>query len=81
MLHYKRMTATWQQTAQLKMHEPLPSTALTAPNRAITGACYLQKPQVEMVMIPLNIAAHMEGKWKCQQHLNYKENQIEILIR
>lgn len=75
------MAVERQQTAPLKMHEPLPNAALAAPNRAITGACYLQNPQVEMVMIPLNIAAHMEGKWKCQQHLNYKENQIEILIR
>ncbi len=80
-VRYKRMAAERQQTALLKMHEVLPSAALAASNRAITAACYLQNPQVEMVMILLNTAAHMEGKWKCQQHLNYKENQIEILIR
>ncbi len=80
-VRYKRMAAEQQQTAPLKMDEVLPSAALAASNRAITAACYLQNPQVEMVMILLNTAAHMEGKWKCQQHLNYKENQIEILIR
>lgn len=80
-VRYKRMAAERQQTAPLKMHEVLPCAALAASNRAITAACYLQNPQVEMVMILLNTAAHMEGKWKCQQHLNYKENQIEILIR
>lgn len=80
-LFARRVIKEWQQTAALKMHEALPRTALAASNRAITPACYLQDPQVEMVMILLNTAPHMERKWKCQQHLNYKENQIEILIR
>lgn len=56
------MAAVQQQTAALKMHDVLPSSDLAMLNRAITGACYLQKPRVEMVMIPLNITAHMEGK-------------------